>query len=206
MKQHLQNVLLRFKQFLHEPYKFRPNNFSIMPLALIVLTQERENQERKLKVEDDKSCNSYKSLRCFLSSMHSRSFELFDEFDLPFPRAAVLWTLVQHLASQGSPALKTAIVEKNKIKLNFDDNLFTKKQDALAETLKGLIKTKSSTGFLGGDSTSHWFEFACSCEGEVTYARGVNTGFSIFVINRSTKFNFRVSKDWVIFSSEENKK
>ena len=85
-------------------------------------------------------------------------------------------------------------------------SLKKKKQNALAATLEGLIKTKSSTGFLGGDSTSHWFEFACACEGEVTCAIGNdNYGFSICIEKGST-FKFEVCKETVSFEVIKKKR
>ena len=189
METHLGEVWNRFKKLLHEPYKFHPNSFSIMPLALTVLVQEKPIEIKKEKYED---------LRTFLDSSNG-DFKVFLERDLPFPRPAVLWTLVQHLASQQTPALESATVEDQKIELIFDGCLFEQKQDALATTLEGLIKTESSTGFLGGDSTSHWFEFACACGGEETYAEGVERGFSIFIKNRSTQFSFEVHGKTVSF-------
>ena len=202
MVAHLVEVLDRFKRLLHEPYKFHPNNFSIMPLALIVLAQSKP-----ITVKSKSENNTYNNLPDFLRSVIDSKFPIFNPRDLPFPRAAILWTLVQHLANQQTPAaLESVTVEDQKIELIFNNNLFTQRQDALAATLKGLIETKSSTGFLGGDSTSHWFEFACACEGKVTYARGVKKGFSIFIEKRLTKFGFKVYEKTVSFEVTTSKK
>lgn len=201
--EHLVAVLGRFKRLLHEPYKFHPNSFSIMPLAFIVLVQSGQGRENppKLKVKGHRTIEkTYSDLSDFLKSDDSEEYSVFCKSYLPFPRAATLWTLVQHLVSQKTPALKCATVEGQKIELVFNSNLLELEQDALAATLKGLIEVKSSTGFLGGDSTSHWFEFALACEGKVVDSKGVNYGFLISIEKRSTKFIFEVEKNTVRFS------
>ena len=102
--EHLGEVWDRFKKLLHEPYKFHPNSFSIMPLALIVLVQSKS-----ITVNE----KEYKELPEFLAS-ENREDSVFKGSDLPFPRAAVLWTLVQHL--QQKQPLKSATVKDQKNK------------------------------------------------------------------------------------------